>query len=66
VEIPGLAAQFAVRAGVMEYSEETQHLHKLNARVALPGRLVLFTLVYDKPEAEAWAIATLESVQHDG
>ncbi len=66
MEIPDLSARFAVRAGVMDFSEETQRLHKLNARVALPGRLVLFTLVYDDPEAEAWAIATLESVEHDG
>lgn len=65
VEIPGLSARFAVRAGVMDFSEETQRLHKLNSRVALPGRLVLFTLVYDDPKAEAWAVATLESVQHD-
>ena len=65
IEIPALAERFAVRAGVVDYSEERQRLHKLNARVALPGRLVLFTLVYDRPEKEAWAIETLESVQHD-
>jgi hypothetical protein len=66
VDVPGLSARFTAQAGVMDFSEERRRLHKLNARVALPGRLVLFTLVYDKPEAEAWAITTLESVQYDG
>jgi hypothetical protein len=64
VELPALPSGLARCAGVSEYAGDAGTVGRLNARMALPGRLVLFTVTFDRLEDLAWAVSVLESVRH--